>query len=171
MINNGIGRWMPAFLVGFMTLLGAVGISFWLTNGNDVQGMLGAAGLILTAILGTVGLSGRIDQRAVNDLPRRGTVSHGGCRRRPGPSAARSEETRKTMKEGKNWGKIAGLVLHILIGGLMIFTGSQKILGRSRPKLWRGIDYASADGDEGRGILRPALDGAADDDPRPPGLG
>jgi hypothetical protein len=33
------------------------------------------------------------------------------------------------MTERKNWGKNAGLVLHILIGGLMIFTGSQKVLG------------------------------------------
>jgi hypothetical protein len=32
------------------------------------------------------------------------------------------------MKAGKNWGKIAGLVLHALVGGLMIFTGSQKVL-------------------------------------------
>jgi hypothetical protein len=37
------------------------------------------------------------------------------------------------MREGKNWGKIAGLVVHILIGGLMIFTGSQKILGLASP--------------------------------------
>ena len=36
------------------------------------------------------------------------------------------------MKEGKNWGKIVGLVLHILIGGLLIVTGWQKIL-RSVP--------------------------------------
>ena len=33
------------------------------------------------------------------------------------------------MKGRKNWGQIAGLVLHILIGGLLIFTGSQKVLG------------------------------------------
>jgi hypothetical protein len=33
------------------------------------------------------------------------------------------------MTGRKNWGKNAGLVLHILIGGLMIFTGSQKVLG------------------------------------------
>jgi hypothetical protein len=38
------------------------------------------------------------------------------------------------MKEHKNWGKIAGLVLHILIGGLMIFTGSQKVLGSVPPE-------------------------------------
>ena len=38
------------------------------------------------------------------------------------------------MKEGKNWGKIAGLVLHILIGGLLIVTGSQKILGSVPPE-------------------------------------
>jgi hypothetical protein len=38
------------------------------------------------------------------------------------------------MKEQKNWGKIAGLVLHILIGGLLIFTGSQKVLGLVPPE-------------------------------------
>ena len=38
------------------------------------------------------------------------------------------------MKERKNWGKIAGLVLHVLIGGLMIFTGSQKVLGPAPPE-------------------------------------
>jgi hypothetical protein len=38
------------------------------------------------------------------------------------------------MKECKNWGKIAGLVLHVLIGGLLIFTGSQKVLGLVPPE-------------------------------------
>ncbi len=38
------------------------------------------------------------------------------------------------MKELKSWGKIAGLVLHILIGGLLIFTGSQKVLGLVPPE-------------------------------------
>jgi hypothetical protein len=38
------------------------------------------------------------------------------------------------MKERKNWGKIAGLVLHILIGGLLIFTGLQKLLASSPPE-------------------------------------
>jgi hypothetical protein len=33
------------------------------------------------------------------------------------------------MKERTNWGGLAGLALHILIGGLMILTGSQKLLG------------------------------------------
>jgi hypothetical protein len=33
------------------------------------------------------------------------------------------------MNERKNWGRIAGFLLHILIGGLLIFTGSQKVLG------------------------------------------
>ena len=32
------------------------------------------------------------------------------------------------MRVRKHWGVIAGLVLHGLIGGLMIFTGSQKVL-------------------------------------------
>jgi hypothetical protein len=38
------------------------------------------------------------------------------------------------MKERKNWAKIAGLVLHILIGGLLIFTGLQKVLGLVPPE-------------------------------------
>jgi hypothetical protein len=38
------------------------------------------------------------------------------------------------MNENKNWGPIAGLVLHILIGGLLILTGSQKILGLISPE-------------------------------------
>jgi hypothetical protein len=43
-------------------------------------------------------------------------------------------QRRRTMKAGKNWGKIAGLVLHVLIGGLMMFTGSQKVLGPVPPE-------------------------------------
>jgi len=38
------------------------------------------------------------------------------------------------MKDRKNWGKMTGLVLHILIGGLLIFTGSQKVLGSVPPE-------------------------------------
>jgi hypothetical protein len=38
------------------------------------------------------------------------------------------------MKKAKNWGRIAGLVLHILVGGLLILTGLQKILGSVRPE-------------------------------------
>jgi hypothetical protein len=38
------------------------------------------------------------------------------------------------MNERKSWGKIAGLVLHVLIGGLLIFTGSQKVLGSVPPE-------------------------------------
>ena len=38
------------------------------------------------------------------------------------------------MKERKNWGKMAGLVLHLLIGGLLIFTGSQKVLVSAPPE-------------------------------------
>ena len=37
------------------------------------------------------------------------------------------------MKVRKNWGQISGLVLHILIGGLLIFTGLQKLLGSAPP--------------------------------------
>ena len=38
------------------------------------------------------------------------------------------------MKERGNWMKIAGLVLHVLVGGLLIFTGSQKVLGSAPPE-------------------------------------
>jgi hypothetical protein len=38
------------------------------------------------------------------------------------------------MKRPKNWGKIAGLVLHLLIGGLLVFTGSQKVFGSAPPE-------------------------------------
>jgi hypothetical protein len=38
------------------------------------------------------------------------------------------------MKERKKWGKIAGLILHLLIGGLLIFTGSQKLVAPSPPE-------------------------------------
>jgi hypothetical protein len=38
------------------------------------------------------------------------------------------------MKIRQKWSKIAGLVLHILIAGLLIFTGSQKILGLVPPE-------------------------------------
>jgi hypothetical protein len=38
------------------------------------------------------------------------------------------------MKERKNWGQVVGMVLHILIGGLLILTGSQKVLGSVPPE-------------------------------------
>jgi hypothetical protein len=38
------------------------------------------------------------------------------------------------MTERKRWGKTAGLVVHLLIGGLLIFTGSQKVLGSGPPE-------------------------------------
>ena len=38
------------------------------------------------------------------------------------------------MTGRKNWGQIAGLVLHILIAGLLVFTGSQKVLGPAPPE-------------------------------------
>jgi hypothetical protein len=38
------------------------------------------------------------------------------------------------MKERKNWGKIAGVVLHLLIGGLIIITGLEKVLGLVPPE-------------------------------------
>jgi hypothetical protein len=38
------------------------------------------------------------------------------------------------VKDHKNSAKIAGLVLHLLIGGLLIFTGAQKVLGSAPPE-------------------------------------
>ena len=38
------------------------------------------------------------------------------------------------MNERKKWGQVAGLVLHVLIGGMLIFTGSQKVLGSVSPE-------------------------------------
>jgi hypothetical protein len=38
------------------------------------------------------------------------------------------------MKERQSGGKITGLVLHVLIGGMMIFTGSEKVLGSVPPE-------------------------------------
>ena len=64
MINHWIGRWMLTSLVWIVALFGTVELWYWLTNGNDVQGLLGAAALLLTATLGTVGLSrGRAARR------------------------------------------------------------------------------------------------------------
>ena len=37
------------------------------------------------------------------------------------------------MKRRNNWSKVAGLVLHLLVGGLLIITGSQKILASAPP--------------------------------------
>jgi hypothetical protein len=38
------------------------------------------------------------------------------------------------MKGGKNGAKVAGLVLHILVGGLMMITGWEKVLGLVPPE-------------------------------------
>ena len=39
------------------------------------------------------------------------------------------------MNQRKNWGTIAGLVLHVLIGGMLIVTGAQKVLGSVPPEV------------------------------------
>jgi hypothetical protein len=38
------------------------------------------------------------------------------------------------MKGRTNWGTLTGLVLHTLIGGVLILTGSQKVLGSVPPE-------------------------------------
>jgi hypothetical protein len=47
------------------------------------------------------------------------------------------------MNGRNSWGKIAGLVLHGLIGGLLIFTGAQKVLGAVPPEAL--VRYGLAD--------------------------
>ena len=39
------------------------------------------------------------------------------------------------MKGRRNWGQVAGLVLHVLVGGLLIVTGAQKVLGSVPPEV------------------------------------
>ena len=38
------------------------------------------------------------------------------------------------MKGRRNWGQVAGLVLHVLVGGLLIVTGAQKVFGSVPPE-------------------------------------
>jgi hypothetical protein len=38
------------------------------------------------------------------------------------------------MKQRMHGGRIAGMMLHLLIGGLLIFTGSEKVLGLVTPE-------------------------------------
>ena len=38
------------------------------------------------------------------------------------------------MRGRARWGKTAGLVLHVLVGGLLILSGSQKVLGSAPPE-------------------------------------
>jgi hypothetical protein len=38
------------------------------------------------------------------------------------------------MVERTHWGRTAGLILHVIIGGLLIFTGSQKVLDSAAPE-------------------------------------
>jgi hypothetical protein len=66
MINDRIGRWIPAALVWIVGFLGAVRLWFWLTNENDVPGLLAAAALLLTATLGGVGLARALAVRRFN---------------------------------------------------------------------------------------------------------
>ena len=66
MNHNWIGRWMLTSLVWSVALLGAVRLWSWLTNGNDVPGLLAAAALLLTAALGVVGLARALAVRRFN---------------------------------------------------------------------------------------------------------
>ena len=61
------------------------------------------------------------------------------------------------MKEHKQWGKTTGLVLHILIGGLLIFTGSQKVLGSVPPEALVGYGLGEQARLIGAGALLTAL--------------
>jgi hypothetical protein len=46
------------------------------------------------------------------------------------------------MKDSPKWSKIAGLVLHVLIGGLMIFAGSGKLFGFAPPEVFDTLKKA-----------------------------
>jgi hypothetical protein len=66
MENNRIGRRTPSSLLWPVTFLGAVGLWFWLAHGDGVAVLLGAAALVLTAILGIVWLSRARAARRLN---------------------------------------------------------------------------------------------------------
>jgi hypothetical protein len=57
----------------------------------------------------------------------------------------------------KNWGQIAGMALHILIGGLLLFTGSQKVLGSAPPEALVKYGLASQAQLIGAGAILTAL--------------
>jgi hypothetical protein len=61
------------------------------------------------------------------------------------------------MTDRKSWARIAGLVLHILIGGLLIFTGSQKVFGSVPPEALVGYGLAEQARLIGAGALLCAL--------------
>jgi hypothetical protein len=94
MENNWIGRRKPTSLVWPATLLGAVGLCFWLAHGAGVP-VLPAAALVSTVILGAAWLSraraarrlnAAVDAYAAREIARE--------RRRPAPRNARGFSTR-----------------------------------------------------------------------------
>src|SRR5262249_36771886 len=88
MENNRIGRRTP-------TSLGAVGLWFLPAHGDGVAVLLGAAALVLTAILGIVWLSRARAARRFNaavDAYADGEIDR--ARRRNGPQRARGVSTR-----------------------------------------------------------------------------
>jgi hypothetical protein len=98
-----------------------------------------------------------INPQAMNDLPMARIASHESRRRRPGPAATRSDERSRAMNERNNRAKLAGLALHILIGGLMIFTGSEKVLGMVPPEALAKYGLGEQMELIGAGALRTAL--------------
>jgi hypothetical protein len=61
------------------------------------------------------------------------------------------------MNMAKNWGMIGGLVLHILVGGLLILTGLQKILRTAPPEALVRYGLTEQAGLIGVGALLTAL--------------
>jgi hypothetical protein len=57
MKNNWIGLRITKSLAWSVAILGAVGLGLWQAQGNGVAVLIGAASLVVTAILGTVWLS------------------------------------------------------------------------------------------------------------------
>jgi hypothetical protein len=95
MENRWIDRRLLTSLVWSVAFLGALGLWFWLMNGNEVATVLGAAALILTAILVIVWHSrvraARRLHAALNAYAEREIDRE---RRRNGPPRARDVSTR-----------------------------------------------------------------------------
>ena len=61
------------------------------------------------------------------------------------------------MKTSWNWRTITGLVLHVLIGGMMIFSGSAKLLGLFPPEALAKTGLGDQIGLIGAGELTTAI--------------
>ena len=61
------------------------------------------------------------------------------------------------MRVFKNWSRVAGRILHVLVGGLMIFAGSAKLLGFFPPEALNKLGLAGQIGLIGTGEIVAAI--------------